>query len=69
MVNWNLVQNMKVVKIGFFNKTDLLNTWQNNENVILVVPQKRKEDCLETLNIDLDKVKYKDFKRYIVIKR
>lgn len=56
-------------KNWFLNKTDLINTWQNNENVILVVPQKRKEDCLETLNIDLDKVEYKDFERYIVIKR
>lgn len=51
----------------FWDKETLLNTWNSRDNIILVVPQKKREDCLKTMNLDLTKFRHREFERYIVI--
>ncbi len=56
----------------FLNKEQLLKTWNDNPNVILVVPQKLKNDALSTLgikSIDKEKIDLLEADRYVVIKK
>ena len=52
----------------FLNKEEFLNTWSSRNNIILVVPKKRMDDCLKTLNTDLNNMRHREFEKYIVIK-
>ncbi len=51
----------------FWDKETLLNTWNSRDNIILVVPQKKRKDCFKTMNLDLTKLRHREFERYIVI--
>lgn len=53
----------------FLDKDDLLNIWSGRDNIILVVPKKRMEDCKKTLNLDLNNTRHMEFEKYIVIRR
>lgn len=51
----------------FLNKNELINRWQNNSNIILVIPKKHKDDFIKTMNLDLNEFRHRNFERYIIV--